>query len=179
MSSKHVWLRFLILIGLPASAMFAQTKPPQPPAPRTVLDYYALLPDRYFEANREQRMHWMLEVERGAIVDIKNGYLFAPGDGAQTDIYVCLFKRSDGRYLVAVNYNDKHGVFESFLDFYLLHQGRLRNARRSVLPVAFDKRLHYELPRNGTTIVVTNESGKEVYDLVWSGNVFRLKRARR
>ena len=85
--------------------------------------------------------------------------------------------RSNGKYLIAVNYNDKTGVFESFLDFYVYHDGRLRNMSRSVLPVAFNKRLYYELPRYGTTIVVTNKAGKRLYDLVWARNVFKLKRA--
>ncbi len=60
--------------------------------PRTVVDYYMLLPDKYFEANRQQRRHWMLDPQRGAIVDVANGYLYAVGDGAQTDIYTRLFK---------------------------------------------------------------------------------------
>ncbi|HEV2829112.1 MAG TPA: hypothetical protein VGW76_16060 [Pyrinomonadaceae bacterium] len=119
---------------------------------------------------------WMLDPKRGAIVDLKNGYLFAPGDGAQTDIYVCLFRRSDGNYLIAVNYNDKNGVFDSFLDFYSLHQGKLQEVRSGVLPVPFDKRLYYILPRFGTTIVATDRSGKKLYDLVWLRNAFRLKK---
>jgi hypothetical protein len=156
--------------------MIAQAKMPQPTQPQTVLDYYMLLPDRYFEANREQRLHWMLDPKRGAIVDIKNGYLYAPGDGAQTDIYACLFKRSDGRYVIAVNYNDKTGVFESFLDFFIYDHGRLRDVKRSVLPLAFNKRLYYELPRYGTAIAVSDKTGKKLYDLVWVRNVFHLKR---
>ena len=178
LSSRSISLLLLeFFIGLAPNAMHAQTKIPQSTRPQTVLDYYMLLPDRYFEANREQRLHWMLDPKRGAIVDIRNGYLYAPGDGAQTDIYVCLFMRSNGKYLIAVNYNDKTGVFESFLDFYVYHDGRLRNMSRSVLPVAFNKRLYYELPRYGTTIVVTNKAGKRLYDLVWARNVFKLKRA--
>ncbi|SRR6266404_3681172 len=173
-------LSFLFLeffIGLGPYAMYAQTKMPQSTRPQTVVDYYMLLPDKYFEANQEQRLHWMLDPKRGAIVDLKNNYLYAPGDGAQTDIYACLLKRSDGKYLIAVNYNDKNGVFESFLDFYVYHHGRLRDVSSSVMPVAFNKRLFYELPRYGTTIMVTNKSGKKLYDLVWARNVLRLKRA--
>lgn len=101
----------------------------------------------------------------------------AAGDGAQTDLYVCLFKRTDGSYLIAVNYNDKDEVFESLLDFYVYDHGRLRDVTKAVLPVTFDKRLYYELPRYGTTIVVTNKSGKKLYDLVWAESVFRLKRS--
>jgi hypothetical protein len=166
---------FILLIGVTSIATSAQSASPR--HPRTVVDYYMLLPDKYFEANREQRLHWMLDLKRGAIVDIPNGYLFAPGDGAQTDIYACIFKRSNGDHLVAVGYNDKNGVFETFLDFFIYARGRLRNVTKTVLPVRFSKLLYYDLPRHGTTIRVTNASGKKLYDLVWTGKVFHLKRA--
>jgi hypothetical protein len=45
------------------------------------------------------------------------------------------------------------------------------------LPVAFNKGLYYELPRYGTTIAVTDKTGKKLYDLVWAKNVFRVKGA--
>ena len=64
-------------ISLAPYAMSAQTKMAQSSQPRTVVDYYMLLPDKYFEANQKQRLHWMLDPKRGAIVDIKNGYLYA------------------------------------------------------------------------------------------------------
>ncbi len=146
--------------------------------PRTVVDYYMLLPDKYFEANRVERLHWMLDPKRGAIIDIRNGYLYAPGDGAQTDIYTCVFKRSDGTYLVAVNYNDKDGVFETFLDLFVYERGHLTNVTNSVLPVPFSKLLFYELPRHGTTIRVTDTSGDRLYDFVWNRRVFKVKHAR-
>jgi hypothetical protein len=87
---------FVLFFGFTSFAAAAQS--PNPRHPRTVVDYYMLLPDKYFEAEREQRVHWMLDPKRGAIVDIANGYLFAPGDGAQTDIYTCVFKRSNGTH---------------------------------------------------------------------------------
>jgi hypothetical protein len=178
MSSKSISLLvILLLIGFARYAVHAQTHLPDSRQPQTVLDYYMLLPDKYFEANREQRLNWMLDPKRGAIVDIGNGYIFAPGDGAQTDVYVCLFKQSEGRYLIAVNYNDKLGVFESFLDFYDYHKGQLRNVTKSVLHIAFNPDLHYELPRYGTTITVTNKSGKKLYNLVWAKGMFRRERA--
>src|SRR3979409_1216359 len=109
MISRCQFPLLLGLIGLTFAAIFAQTRPPRSKTPKTVLDYYALLPDKYFEADLEQRMHWTLEPKRAAIVDIQNGYLYAPGDGAQTHITVCLFKKADGSYLAAVGYNDDDG----------------------------------------------------------------------
>jgi len=171
-------VKFLFLVLTTAVVSFATAAQSlSSDHPRTVVDYYMLLPDKYFEANRDQRLHWMLDPKRGAIVDIANRYLYAPGDGAQTDIYTCIFKRSNGDYLVGAGYNDKDGVFETFLDFFVYDQGHLRNVTKTVLPVRFNKELYYNLPRRGTTIVVTNTSGKKLYDLVWTGKVFSLKRA--
>src|SRR5262245_43670359 len=166
----------LLTIAVVSFATAAQS--PNTNHPRTVVDYYMLLPDKYFEANRDERVHWMLDPKRGAIVDITNGYLYAPGDGAQTDIYTCIFKRSSGGYLVAVGYNDKDGVFETFLDFFVYDQGHMRNVTKTVLPVRFNKGLYYNLPRHGNTIAVTKPSGKKLYDLVWTGHVFRVERTR-
>jgi len=163
-----------VLIWLTKIVVSAQS--PQPNEPHTVVDYYMLLPDKYFEANRDERLHWMLDPKRGAIVDISNGYLYAPGDGAQTDIYACLFKKSNGTYLMAVGYNDKDEVFETFLDFFVYDHGHMLNVTKNVFPVRFNKNLFYLLPRWGTTIKVTNTSGKKLYDLVWTGSVFLLKR---
>ena len=134
-----------------------------------------LLPDKYFEANPDQRLHWMLDPKRGAIVDDKNGYLYAPGDGAQTNIYLRLFKRSNGDTVVVVNYNNEDGVFEPFLDFYLYHDGKLSNLTEKVMTVTFNKNLYYHLPRRGTAIIVSDKTGRKLYELVWSGSVFKRK----
>ncbi len=141
--------------------------------PETVRDYYALLPDSYFEGDLKERLTVMLH-RPGAVVDIRNGFLHAVGDGAQTDVDVCLFKRSDRTYLVAVNYNDDDGVFATFLDFYMFENGRLRDVTGSILPIPFDETLKYELPRKGTTIVVKNGAGTTVYRFIWGGDRFTL-----
>lgn len=95
----------------------AQTLPPH-----TVFDYYQLLPDSYFEANKEERVKWMLDPDRGAVIDVKNRYIYAPGDGAQSSIIVRLFKRRDGRYLMAVVDSHHEDIEYTQIDF--LHLSR-------------------------------------------------------
>ena len=51
-----------VLIWLTKIVVSAQS--PQPNEPHTVVDYYMLLPDKYFEANRDERLHWMLDPKR-------------------------------------------------------------------------------------------------------------------
>lgn len=120
-SSSHRQVhRCLIVLFLLCSSAYSQ-----PSAPRTVLDYYLLLPEKYFEANKEQRVKWMLDPKRGAVVDVKNGYLFAPGDGAQTSIWVCLLTRRHRRPLVAVKWHESDSDKYTHVAFYEYRRGSL------------------------------------------------------
>lgn len=83
-------ITYLLLLCFAASLAYSASA--QLTQPQTVKDYYLLLPEKYFWANQAERIDWMLDPKRGAVVDTKNGYLYAPGDGAQTDIWVCLSK---------------------------------------------------------------------------------------
>jgi hypothetical protein len=161
----------LLAVFLVPSIGAAQSAPP-----RTVLDYYLLLPEKYFEANKEQRVKWMLDGRRGAVVDVKNGYIYAPGDGAQTSIYVCLFKRPHSLPLVAVKSYESDTQDYTDLDFYEYKNGALAEVKKGVLPVKINENFKYELPRYGTTIKVSDQRGGKLYGLHWSGQRFVLKK---
>ena len=143
--------------------------------PKTVLDYYKLLPDKYFEADRTQRVNWMLNPKRGAVVDLRNGYLYAPGDGAQTDIYLSLFRKRTGGYLVGVKFYASDTQDLTYLDFYVYQISSWVAVTKSVIPVNIKDELKYEMPRYGRTIRVRDKRGRPLYDLVWSGDKFRLR----
>ena len=161
----------LLTVFLSQSVSAAQSSPP-----KTVLDYYLLLPEKYFEANKEQREKWMLARSRGAVVDIKKGYLYAAGDGAQTSIYVCLFKRPHRFPLIAVKSYPSDTSEYTQLDFYEYDRGLLVEVKNGVLPVKFNENFKYELPRCGRTIKVGDPRGRQLYSLHWSGKRFVLKR---
>jgi len=165
---------FILFIALSSQLANGQTA-----KPRTVRDYYLLLPDKYFEANQEQRVKWMLDPKRGAVVDVKNGYLLAPGDGAQMSLIVCLFKRHDGTYIIGVDATYWEGADYSRLNFYRYDNGNFIDVTKSVVPVALPEEHWYELPRYGTTIRVANEKRRHLYDLNWNGRRFGLKRIRK
>src|ERR1700704_1072495 len=102
-----------ILLLVIVALVGAQLTIAQVSEPRTVRDYYLLLPDKYFEADREQRVKWMLDPKRGAVIDVKTGYLLAQGDGAQMSLVVCLFKNRDGAYTIAVDATSWEGDWYS------------------------------------------------------------------
>jgi len=113
--------------------------------PRSVIDYYLLLPSDYFDGlatdTRSERLR-LLRDFKGSSVDRPHGFLHIRGDGAQSDLTVCLFKRPNGSYLVAVNSNTaSDGVWGPSLDFYTYQQGHLVNVTKAVRPAGINQSL--------------------------------------
>lgn len=147
-----------------------------PDAPKNVLEFYKLLPDKYFEADREQRTTVLLDPKRGSIVDIPNGYLYAQGDGAQASLWVCVFKRPDRSYLVVVKTHPGDTDALTSLDFFEFRENRLQPIPpKTILPVAVNGRLTYQMPRQGRTIKVLAPDGTRIYDLTWTGTKFEKR----
>ena len=116
----------------------------------------------------------MLDAHRGAVVDMDHGYIYAPGDGAQTDIYVRLFERNNKRPLIAVKSYASDSQDFTYLDFFEYRDGGLHPV--NVSPVTVNERFRVELPRIGNTIQVSNAQGAPLYDLVWAETKFLVRR---
>jgi hypothetical protein len=177
-----------------AEAVGTPTPAPSKPSdsPRTVRDHFALLPDEYFllegcerasdpncDRARAEYLKTFLEVE-----DVRNGYLKAGCDGAQSCLTMALFKRPDSTYLVAVN-----TTHEMMDDYHFLEYsgGTWRDVSAGVVP-EYDRRKMYELPRYGTTVRVfakkiveetddymISSKGRFLYDLDWRDGRFVKK----
>ncbi|MDQ1559383.1 MAG: hypothetical protein QOD32_2443 [Pyrinomonadaceae bacterium] len=148
-----------------------------------VRDYFYTLPERYLDIPTDDRADALQRTD--VVVDERNGY-------------ISLLHGASGRYVVAV-FREKTQVDSSTPDRYLVALSQTlpgsSSARTTsrffflrydmkkwsdvtdeVLPRPFDSNLHYELPRYGTTITVTNRAGERVYDLVWANGRFNVKR---
>lgn len=186
--------------GIPASANVAdvsgigsgaETTPTPSPAnqPRTVRDYFTLLPDEYFTLEgcyretdkdcnkaRAEYLKTFTEVE-----DIANGYFKGGCDGGQSCIEMAIFKRADGTYLVGLATSG-----EMMNDFYFLDYsgGKWEDVSAGVVP-EFSKNNWYKLPRFGTTVKVyakkvieqgddyqISEKGGPLYTLTWKDGKF-------
>lgn len=170
-TSRVAWGLVVVLAVLGDAAVSA----PRAKSPRTVVDYYMLLPARYFEIDRRN----LLNLKYGAVVDVRNGYIHTWHDGAQQGLEVALFRRPDGSYLVAINHMGDEGpddAWSPWLDFLTYRNGRWTDVTKTTLPRQFSEKLGYELPRYGRTIRVVTESEKLVYDLVWTRGRFHVKR---
>lgn len=160
-------------IFCPRASSFAQAA-----QPKTVVDYYLLLPDKYTIEVSKERRRQLVRDDSGRIVakDIKNGYLYISGDAGESGMVMALFKRPDGSYLIGVNPYD-----EIADDLYVLSydRGKWRDVTRAVIP-GYSRKLMYTLPQRGTTIEVnsqpSNQPSKKLYELVWAHGRFTIRR---
>ena len=184
-------LKNKISISLAILGAFAGVASAKPAPPKTVLDYFLLLPATgqfATEVPKSERKEWLYANPKtfGAtkpIVDIKNDYLLFPGDGAQGTIQFAVF-RYKGRALIVMRDNFEDGT----LDFLRYEKGRWQDVTKQMMPVPYNVHYDYHVPRWGTTIRVTAgrnyfkdvkpapNRGKKIYDLVWVGGKFKVKR---
>lgn len=144
--------------------------------PRTISDYFRLLPIEYTDiAARE-----LLDSAR---VDEANDYIEASVGDLGMTLKMALF-RHKGRVLVALSGDAAAGYSFDLLRF---EGGRWKNVTRALMP-RHGKRTFYEIPRHGTTIGVFKgisqpgesdgplERGEHLYDLAWRNGKFSIRR---
>ena len=181
---KNLFYKSFIFIALvlTASAVSAQSK-----GPKTVRDYFMLLPGNYFsldccggystKAGKEKYLKQYLDVE-----DTANGYMKGWGDGAQDAFEMALFKKPDGSYLIGF-YTLGEGDLEDvpYTVFLQYSAGKWTDVSKTAVPNYDPKKNIYQLPRNGTTVEVFQKDeaasdfnkGKKLYDLTWAKGKFK------
>ena len=147
--------------------------------PRTVRDYFLLVPERYIGYDRRFREE-LLGGNPGAVVDIRNGYISYRATDNPESFEFALFRKSNSKYLIAFSVGFDPDFPETTSKLLLLdyENGKWSDVTAGLLPVAFDRRLTYRLPRRGRKIIVTDERGREVYTLTWINDKFSIDRAK-
>jgi len=159
--------------------------------PRTVMDFFEKLPEKYFVLEgcdhetdkdcKKARAEYLKNLP--GVVDIRNGYFKGGCDGGQSCVEMAIFKRSDGSYLIGLATMHEMGSDFHFLDYA---GGAWRDASSEV--PEFGPKHWYQLPRVGTTMTVferkitekgddyeVTEKGRKLYDLVWKDGKFTRK----
>lgn len=148
----------------------------------SVLDYFLLMPPDTFEGPADGWLRVMRG--NGELIDKENGYMSCPGDGAQPEFELALFRHRDGRPVLALCNGELEGADSVQLKFFELGaDGHMQQISRPILPGAHmktDPRRGYvkegwqfELPRRGKTIRVrTQKGGKILHKFTWSGEEF-------
>lgn len=174
----------------PSTASAAQESSGKPGGPRTIADYFMLIPERYMRLSQEERRAVLRRLETRAEegvnqIDTANGFMTFTGAGRSTTHTVALFRRPDGSPLIAVTHYglrvDERRPFARPTEiaelYFLSHDGaRWRDVTRSTLPLPFNRQHRYLLPRRGTTVGVYSEGDHKEYDLVWSRGRFTVRR---
>ena len=151
----------------------------------SILDYFLLLPPKTLENPANEWLYVMRA--NGDTIDKANGYMSCPGDGAQPQFEVALFRYRDPAKagLLAFCNGELEGDDSAFLYFYELGaDGKMQNVSRPLLPIndlKYDAESGYEkdtwrfdLPRKGKTIVVrTRTGGKILHKFTWNGEKFQ------
>lgn len=161
--------------------------------PKTVRDFFMLLPEKYFTlegCDRDKDKGCKTAREDylkafGEVVDIQNGYIKGGCDGGQACIEMAIFKRPDGKYLIGVATFAEMMNSNYFLDY---SNGEWTDLSATAVP-EFSKKYMYELPRIGTAVKVfekkiieqgddfeASEKGKKLYDLKWQDGKFTIVR---
>lgn len=159
--------------------------------PSNVMEFFAALPEKYFNLEGCQRetdkdcskarAEYLKQYSE--VADVKNGYFKGGCDGGQSCIEMAIFKRPNGKYLVGVATTG-----EMINDFYFLdYAGGQWNDASADVP-EYSSKNWYDLPRIGTTMAVfekkviekgedyeATEKGRKLYDLVWKDGKFTKK----
>jgi hypothetical protein len=166
-----------------------KTRTAQTKEPRTVRDFFNLLPQKYFalegcapdvdkncEKARKEYIDAFLEVE-----DAKNGYWKSGCDGAQSCLTLALFKRPDASYIVHILTEFEMGEDSYFLEY---KDGKWSDIGARIIP-EYSTKNTYVPPQKGTTVEVFkknfpepeySERGAKIYDLQWKDGKFSIKK---
>lgn len=150
------------------------------PESASIVDYFLLLPKAEFEG---PPIGWLQVIRSGnGKIDKKNGYMSCGGDGAQPEFDIALFRHRDGRPLLAISSGQLEGEDSVYLSFFELGpDGKMQRNSRPILPLTIknDPESGYskdgwkfDLPREGKTIVVRNQSGNILHKISWDGETF-------
>lgn len=181
------------LLSSDANKAGDQPTPAVANSPKTIRDFFMLLPEKYFvlegcvrekdkdcKKARADYLKTFTEIE-----DATNGYFKGGCDGAQSCLEMAIFKRPDGTYLVGVATSA-----EMMNDYYFLDyaNGSWTDISATAIP-QFSKKNMYELPRRGTTVKVfskkviekgddyeVTDKGERLYDLEWKNGKFTIKK---
>src|SRR5215204_6097011 len=120
-------------------AIILQTVDAQKKQPKTVREYFMLLPQSYFAIEscntnvvkncqpfKIEYLNGFLKVE-----DTLNGYLEGDGDGAQEHFKMALFKKPNGAHIVGLYVLGESGEKYYFLEY---KNRRWANVSKSIIP---------------------------------------------
>lgn len=160
----------LAVVGTGVTAAGPQSRPP-----KTVVDYFLMVPEKFFPYDLSFRRELLQSGHRGAIIDIPNGYISWDASDAPDAFELAIFRKRNGKHvLVYSDLGDDFDDPEAGAGLILLtyEGGTWRDVTKVLLPVPLHKNLTYKLPRHSKSIEVTDEEGRALYSLTWANDRF-------
>jgi hypothetical protein len=192
MSSSKLWPAVVILLLLSLSRP-AQTSGNRPP--RSVLDYYLLLPHKYLPFLPTDSLGAREAAIR--IKDLEAGFLQSGEETEEVSTTMVLFKKSDGSDLIAIENRSCLGACSSNLSLLRYGHDRWFDITSELLPTLDEREIQaslerqyakranepsrqpwlmYTLRRDGASIEINEYlSGMVLGEFEWSNDVFVFK----
>lgn len=170
--------------------------------PRTVEDFYLLLPAKYIQPLTQAKNRKGLI----AVKDVADGYLRLESGATGLDwegwAEIALFKKTNGEYVVGVVDGSCATICYSGVEFLEYANGKWTSVTKKIMPEISDamtlaryKKLNpddtefdaqnppytsYKLPRKGTTVILNANLGGDtdiaLFEFVWNGKTFAMKK---
>src|SRR5687768_11092255 len=96
--TSQILLVVTVVITLGVVSVAAQST-----EPKTVADFFRIVPERYIGFDRDFREGLLRDERRGAVIDIPNGYISWDASDNPEEFEFAIFKKSNGKYLVAID----------------------------------------------------------------------------
>ena len=138
---------------------------------QTISDYFSRIPHQVFCEAKPAELLKLAQKGQG-VVDTKNGYVRLDGDGAQVSLQIALFRYKDQNPLLVVAWGDLEEKDFTHLTIFQEQNGKMKVADRKLFPINDSKKLSFELPRQGRTIIVRKHSGEVSSRWTWNGTSF-------
>lgn len=164
----------------------ADLNPGTLPGEKTVVDYYLQLPDEYFQCETVKILRQKDKLSQIKRKDVKKGYILASTSDGGIPIEIALFTDDYmGIKVLAVNVRCRWGCMCRKLDFFFVSDGKLMKSEgEGLFPEIEDIEkaagitggYEFIIPEGSRNIkVASEESGKVLLTIDWSGGTFNIK----
>ena len=141
-NSRKPWLAMLVLFLLTGSSL---PQGPDNPRPKSILDYYLLLPHKYLTyltADSRPVREAAIQVK-----DLEGGFLKSGLETDEVSTALALFKKSDGSDLIAVENRSCPGPCSSRLNLLLYANNQWTEVTQDLLPAIDASKIQASLQR--------------------------------
>jgi len=145
-------------------------------SPKTVTDFYYLLPEKFFAPSEYTPGKPTLRNYRKSAIkteDVKNGFLEIQEPAVEGWAEVAIFKKTDGKYIVGISQTGCGPSCAGDVIFLSYEKGNWQEITGQVFPEITEAQVNAAYKRN--KVGKDNQSGQLVYQLPRTGTTIKVK----